>query len=83
MPLPGPGEAETPQKSSWSLTLPETNMETPKGSCKDYSPFKGGAIWVSMLVWGSVSGVSLKGSLGLDIAIIRNSRTLYIYIYTG
>ena len=23
-------------------TLPETNMETQKGPCKDYSPFKGG-----------------------------------------
>ena len=29
-------------------------METPKGPYKDYSPFKRGAIWVSMLVCGSV-----------------------------
>ena len=29
-------------------------METQKGPYKDYSPFKRGAIWVSMLVWGSV-----------------------------
>ena len=39
------------------FTLPETNMETQKGPYKDYSPFKKGAIWVSMLVWGSVKGV--------------------------
>ena len=40
----------------WGLgfTLPETNMETQKGPYKDYSPFKKGAIWVSMLIWGSV-----------------------------
>ena len=24
------------------VTLPVTNMETQKGPCKDYSPFKGG-----------------------------------------
>ena len=35
-------------------TLLETNMETPKGPYKDYSPSKMGAIWVSMLVWESV-----------------------------
>ena len=35
-------------------TLPETNMETQKEPYKDYSPSKKGAIWVSMLVWGSV-----------------------------
>ena len=29
-------------------------METQKGPYKDYSPFKRGAIWVSMLVAGSV-----------------------------
>ena len=28
------------QKGS-TLSLPETNMETPKGPYKDYSPFKG------------------------------------------
>ena len=27
---------------SEAYTLPETNMETPKGPYKDYSPFKGG-----------------------------------------
>ena len=41
-------------------TLPETNMETQKELSKDYSPFKKGAIWVSMLIWGSV-GFLLKG----------------------
>ena len=35
-------------------TLPETNMETQKGPYNDYRPSKKGAIWVSMLVWGSV-----------------------------
>ena len=29
-------------------------METQNGPYKDYSPSKKGAIWVSMLVWGSV-----------------------------
>ena len=29
-------------------------METQKGPYNDYSPSKRGAIWVSMLVWGSV-----------------------------
>ena len=29
-------------------------METQKGPYKDYSPFEKGAIWVSMLIWGSV-----------------------------
>ena len=37
------------------VTLPETNMETQKGPYKDYSPSDKGTIWVSMLVWGSVS----------------------------
>ena len=36
------------------VTLLETNVETQKGPYKDYSPSKRGAIWVSMLVWGSV-----------------------------
>ena len=35
-------------------TLPETNMETQKGPYEDYSPFKKGTIWISMLVWGNV-----------------------------
>ena len=39
-------------------------METQKGAYKDYSPFKGGAIWVSMLVWGSV-GIPCCRTLGL------------------
>ena len=34
-------------------------METPKGPYKDYSPFNKEAIWVSMLVWGSVSFMGL------------------------
>ena len=38
-------------------TLLETNMETQKGPYKDYSPSQNGAIWVSMLVWGSVPGL--------------------------
>ena len=42
-------------------TLPETNMETQKGPYKDYSPFKKGLIWVSMLVWGSVWGFRAFG----------------------
>ena len=36
------------------ITLPETNMETQKGHYKDYRSSKKGAIWASMLVWGSV-----------------------------
>ena len=36
------------------VTLPETSMETQKGPYNDYSPSKMVAIWVSMLVWGSV-----------------------------
>ena len=36
------------------VTLPEANMETQKGPYKDYIPSKKRAIWVSMLVWGSV-----------------------------
>ena len=42
-------------------TLSETNMETQKGPYKDYSPSKRGAIWVSMLVWGSVHGLRISG----------------------
>ena len=42
-------------------TLPETNMATQKGPYKDYSPFKKGLIWVSMLVWGSVWGFGAVG----------------------
>ena len=41
-------------------TLPETNMETPK----DYSPSKRGAIWVSMLVWESVTLNPKPGTAG-------------------
>ena len=37
------------------FTVQETNMATQKGPYTDYSPFKVGAIWVSMLVGGSVS----------------------------
>ena len=42
-------------------TLPETYMETQKGPYKDYSPFKKGLIWVSMLVWGSVATTGTTG----------------------
>ena len=41
-------------------TLPETNMETQKGPYKDCSSFKKGAIWISMLVWGSVASSLLR-----------------------
>ena len=52
----------------WKSTLPEANMETPKG----FTGFReGGGIWVSMLVWGSVSGVSLGfGVQGLRIEVL-------------
>ena len=40
-------------------------METQKGPYKDYSPLKGGAIWVSMLVWRSVG----SGVIGLGIRV--------------
>ena len=39
------------------LTLPETNMETQKGAYKER------AIWVSMLVWGSVITLTLDPKL--------------------
>ena len=34
-------------KSNENSTLPETNVETPKGPYKDYSPSKRGLYWVS------------------------------------
>ena len=40
-------------------------METQNGLYKDYSPSKKGAIWVSMLVWGSVKDPE-DGSLQKD-----------------
>ena len=44
-------------------TLPVTNMETHKGLYKDYNPFNGRAIWVSMLVWGSVESYEPKDDM--------------------
>ena len=44
-------------------------METQKGPSQDYSPFKGGAIWVSMLVWGSVGFGGLQDrDVALNVA---------------
>ena len=48
------GFRERAELSILEFTFPETNMETQKGPYKDYSPFKKVAIWVSMLICGSV-----------------------------
>ena len=42
-------------------------METQKGPYTDYSPFKGGLIWVSMLVWGSVGSCGRFKAPGLQV----------------
>ena len=46
------------------FTLPEANMKTYKGPYKDYSLFKRGSTWVSMLVLGEGS-FFLGGWMGI------------------
>ena len=53
---------------------PETNMETQKGPYKDYSPLKRGAIWVSMLVWGSVHSTHFGGAFAQQRRGVPSSR---------
>ena len=55
-------ELLTKAHSDVSLQSLYTPMETQKGPHKDYSPKKG-AIWDSMLVWGSVC--FLKGATAI------------------
>ena len=44
-PTPTLADSELPTRSLHEVTLPETNMETQKGPCKDHSPSKWVLYW--------------------------------------